>query len=702
MRYGIVFLLPLLLISISLNEVYATTYTTPEGETVRVQVGTVADTTCKDGSTKMISSAGTGIRNIIKEDTADAALYSCDVVDIEFDLSAVGDNVTIINATLQLDINSVTNGINCDVRHQNHTSAYYSDGDDFYDEIINGTQYVANDSFCTTTGTNKTVTFSSEAYTDIQNALVTDLFNIGLFFNDVVRDASVHVFQIDNSYLILEYIVPPDAVDDLTYANLGSSTVDLIWTEPGLNGGNVTNYLINYTTPFGDPQTFLANSTNLYYNVTGLVFGTDYSFRTSVLTEVGYNATGNILNITTPTTTYSTLAPTSLTVNDCYHTCTTQLNLEWLASAMDNINGYRIFMETPVGGGWSVETANTTTTTLYYNDTSLTAGTFYNYKVASLNGSGISGNSSAYAYSPHKLPDAVDDLVITTNDLLQFLGEWTAPTLYGTLTGYQVNYTTPAGDPQTIYTSTNPDTDITISGLDPTIEHSFRVSPVTNHGINATGNIENATLTIAIEIGNLDLSVQTNPDVIPIWFELFNVDNSTDDVQVRFDSALTVDCVVTDRLTNTDTTYTGLSETAATGYVYHNFTVTNAGNAILDWDCYDQTDSTLNGQYTLTRNAASSGVGGVGNVPLFAQMSNFTAGLYGTDGELAGIDLITMFIVIVSMLGFNRYNPAVGVGVMATFLGAAWYFELIPWTSGAFGAIALVVVLAIGQGMKNR
>ena len=302
----------------------------------------------------------------------------------------------------------------------------------------------------------------------------------------------------------------------------------------------------------------------------------------------------------------------------------------------------------------------------------------------------------------YHLPDAITDLNITTNDLLQFLGSWSAPTLYGTLVGYQINYTTPAGDPQTIYTSTNPDTSIIISGLDPTTEHSFRVSANTVHGINATGNIENATLTIPIEIGELDLSVQTNPDVVPIWFELFSVNNTTDDVQVRFDSALTVDCTVTDRLTNNDTVYTGLSETSATGYVYQNFTGTNAGNAILDWDCYDQTDATINGQYTLTQNAAAAGVGGLGNVPIFSQMNNFTDGLYGTDGELAGIDLITMFIVIVSMLGFNRYNPAVGVGVMATFLGAAWYFELIPWTSGAFGGLALVLVLAIGQGMKKR
>jgi hypothetical protein len=316
--------------------------------------------------------------------------------------------------------------------------------------------------------------------------------------------------------------------------------------------------------------------------------------------------------------------------------------------------------------------------------------------------SGVSENSTAYAASTHKLSDWVTDLTVTPNALLQFDAAWTAPNLWGTLLGYQINYTTPAGDPQTIYTSTNPGVTATISGLNPTVEYSFRVASVTNHGINATGgNISNSTASSEIAVGDLTFAPGTNPDVEPIWFANYIVDSTTNDVQVRYDSALTVDCTITERIANNVNTYTGLSETAATGYVYHNFTVTNSGNDILDWDCYDQTDATINGQYALSQNAAASGVGGVGNIPMFSLMGNFTGGLYGTEGSFAGIDLITLFIVIVSMLGFNRKNPALGVGIMATMLGAAWYFELIPWTSGVLGGIAVVLVLAIGQGTKR-
>ncbi len=494
---------------------------------------------------------------------------------------------------------------------------------------------------------------------------------------------------------------PPNPITSLSYANLNSNSVDIIFTLPTSNGtGTFQTFTLNSTTPFGAPLTFNQNTTNIFANVTGLTFGTDYSFRAALVTEISYNTTGSyILNITTPTTVYSGVAPTDLTVNDCYHTCTTQLNLEWTAALMDSINGFRIFFETPIGNGFTTLTSNTTTTTTYYNDTGLTPGQFYNYKVAALNGSGISENSTAYAQSPHKLPDSVTDLVITTNDVLQFLGSWTAPDLFGTLNGYQINYTTPAGDPQTIYTSTNPGVTATISGLNPTVEYSFKVAANTYHGINATfGNIENATASSEIAVGDLSFDPGDNPDVEPIWYENYIVDTTTNDVQVRFNSALTVDCTITERIANNVSTYNGLSETAAIGYVYHNFTVTNAGNDILDWDCYDQSDSTINGQYSLTQSESASGAA---NIPMFGLMANFTGGLYGTEGEFAGIDLITLFIVIVSMLGFNKKNPALGVGIMATLLGAAWYYELIPWTSGVLGGIAVVVVLAIGQGLKK-
>ena len=487
----------------------------------------------------------------------------------------------------------------------------------------------------------------------------------------------------------------PDGVTGFTIINPTVDTLNGTYTASIPFGFSVTGYEVLQDNVFlsypGNVTTFLASLLDPV---------TSYEFSVRALTSFGnstwVNATGT--TVTSP--------PTSLVVTDCYHTCTTQLDLNFLApDPSTGVNGYKIERETPVGNGWNVLVANTSSTDLFYNNTSLNAGQFYNYRIYALTPDGESEVSNTYAASPHKLPDSIDDLVVTSNELLQFLLAWSTPDLYGFLSGYMINYTTPVGDPLIIHTADTGSSSVSavLSGFDPTLETSFRISAVTGHGTNATlGNIVNATLTNEIQVGDLDFSVQINPNVIPISYVLYSVDSNTDDVQVQFDSSLTVDCNVSYRLAGTNVTYSGLSETTSGSFVYHNFTVTNAGNDILDWDCFDQTDGTINGQYSLTQSLASSGVGGIANVPLFAQINNFSGGLYGTSGDFGGIDLITMFIVIVSMLGFNRTNPALGVGVMATMLGAAYYFELIPWTSGVLGGIAVVVILAIGMGLKKR
>ena len=490
----------------------------------------------------------------------------------------------------------------------------------------------------------------------------------------------------------------PDPVTLFTIISATIDTLTLNFTAAIPFGYEVTDYEVLRDNVF---LSYIGNVTSHVDTLLDPVTSYEYSVRalSSFGNSTWVNATGT--TVTSP--------PTGLTVNDCYHTCTTQLNLEWIAPVPSTgVNGYKIEFESPIGDGWGTLVGNTTDTTLFHNDTSLANdGVFHNYRVIALTPDGESQVSNTFAYTTHKLPDSVDDLVVTTNALLQFILNWGTPELHGSLSGYNINYTTPAGDPLIIEdgnTGSSSTTD-TISGKNPTVEYSWRVAAVTNHGVNATfSNISNGTLTSEVAVGDLEdsITVQVNPDAEPIWYVLMNTNTVQDVVQVRYNSNLEVDCNVDRRIAGTTTNFTSLSETIASGYVYHNFTLNNAGYDIIDWDCFDQTDPTIDGQYSLTQGMSASGVGGFANVPIFAQMGNFSAGLYGTDGDFGGIDLITMLIVIVSMLGFNRTNPALGVGVMTTMLGAAWYFELIEWQGAMLGAVAMVLVLAIGMGLKKR
>jgi len=95
---------------------------------------------------------------------------------------------------------------------------------------------------------------------------------------------------------------PPNPITDLAATNPTFSTIDLAWTEPGLNGGTLEGYQINFTTPFGNPLSVITNNTNTTTTsviVGNLLTATDYSFRVSAWTNNGNNAAGNIANQTT-------------------------------------------------------------------------------------------------------------------------------------------------------------------------------------------------------------------------------------------------------------------------------------------------------------------------------------------------------------------------------------------------------------------
>lgn len=73
------------------------------------------------------------------------------------------------------------------------------------------------------------------------------------------------------------------------------------------------------------------------------------------------------------------------------------ITLAWTfpeASNGGSIQGYKIERESPTGGGFSTLVANTESPSAFYEDTTVSAATEYNYRVSAINRSGTSSASN--------------------------------------------------------------------------------------------------------------------------------------------------------------------------------------------------------------------------------------------------------------------------------------------------------------------
>ena len=478
----------------------------------------------------------------------------------------------------------------------------------------------------------------------------------------------------------------PDAVTNLTTSStLSSITINYDAAVP--YGYPVTGYKLERESPVGGGFTVLSTNIGIVttYTDTGLSPVVEYNYRITPLSSIGDGVSATINYTTLPP------APTGLTASS---TITGNMDLSWTSpSPSTGVTGYHIQRADGVGNAYATIVADTGNTNTTYTDTGLTQGIVYVYRVAEITSFGESNYSNTYSMTTYYLPNAVTDLTVTTNNLLQFVLNWSQPTLYGTLTGYQLNYTTPAGVPQTIYSNSIQDTNTKISGFDPTVEFSFRVAPITIHGTNATGNIVTAQVTSQIEIGDISVSGQATPDTRDIVFSMETLDNNTNVITATFDPALELNCEISQPALGTTQDYPSISETLDGADAYHEFTINNSAGNIVEIDCHDTTDNTISASYTLRTDEIGNNT--TDSIISIQQIKDFTDGTLGGSDSIGGVSLIILAVGIIGMIGFNRTHPAIGIGMFVVVMGGARYFNLIGDVEGVIGIIALLIVLAV-------
>jgi len=483
----------------------------------------------------------------------------------------------------------------------------------------------------------------------------------------------------------------PSQVTGLAVTTTSTSVLGLTWSTPAANGAAITGYKIERSLDNSSWSTVSADTgnTNTSYSDTGLSSGTQYYYRVSAINSNGNGSASASANTFTLNN-----APTLFSISG-NSTDTSAIDFAWTAPS-GTVTGYHLECEDPVGTGFVDAVANTGTSATTYQATGLASNIIYNCKASAINAGGESASSNQYTATTFHVPDGVDDLAASPTNLSTMALTWSTPTSYApSILGYQINYTSSGGSPLTIFaantgTST---TSATITGLTISATYGFRVSAITIHGTNATGNIVESATTSNYELGDLTTPDIENTNGAAIFYDRTDPDDTTINLDVTYPDTFDLSCDVTTKFARTNQTYSNLDQALVTAETVKStlqFTG-EKGNDIINVNCYDEITGT-----------SQIYVVYVDQFPFLDQIDNFRNGTYGTFGMIGAIDGISLMVVIIGMIGFNRINDFAGVIFTIIAVGALSAFGIIQLWEIVFPILALIVVVAYGKTRHDQ
>lgn len=225
---------------------------------------------------------------------------TCQVAYAVWDLSTIPFGSTMTSGTIEYDTTAELNPVDC----QFVISSTNTIGQQMYDDgrfAGAGVNATSKSSTCKGVADGKVENFLSSSFSTFESKFGSTMTLLTTTMTKGVTNARDALdrnsdFRDNDAELTITYYVfpPPDAVDDLTSPSQSYGSIDLLWTQPGLHGETCEGYQINYTTPWGNPNTIITNNTGTCTTsttISGLSISTDYTFGVSVWTAGGNNAT---------------------------------------------------------------------------------------------------------------------------------------------------------------------------------------------------------------------------------------------------------------------------------------------------------------------------------------------------------------------------------------------------------------------------
>jgi carboxypeptidase T len=213
-------------------------------------------------------------------------------------------------------------------------------------------------------------------------------------------------------------VCAPAAPSGLTATPVSQTRIDLAWTD---NSDNESGFQVERS-PDGTTWTpvYTTTANVMVYNDTGLTCGSSYYYRVRAYNAGGESDYSNVANAATVVC--APAAPSSLTATPVSQT---RIDLAWTDNS-DNESGFQIERSLD-GSTWIWTPVYTTTANVtVYNDTGLTCGTTYYYRVRAHSAGGDSGYGSvANAMTIVCVPAAPSGLTATPVSQTQIDLAWT-------------------------------------------------------------------------------------------------------------------------------------------------------------------------------------------------------------------------------------------------------------------------------------
>jgi len=486
--------------------------------------------------------------------------------------------------------------------------------------------------------------------------------------------------------------------------------VVVTWETPSSNGGSdLTQYNV-YRKQGSGAYSLIDNTTGLSINDTlPSLLSTNFNYKIHAVNNVGESTAYTDTTITT----FDVPQAPVLTGT----TGTTVLS--WNTPTSDAIvTGYDIYRD-------SIFLTNVTTTS-HTDFTTIVFGNSYDYKIVAVSSLGDSVDSNTVTTTPETEITGMVALGITGTGAVI---DWDEPAYYqGQITSYNVYYSEITANVSTPTTLAGITTN-TYSNFAPTLDYDTTyIFGVTITSPLGTSGMSNHVTVITLEDSSIVSADPTTGG--SAWFDIDSVNTQsinviefqretqniggtlTDTLQVSYPSwwdemTCDVDYKFAQKteqyIEGTDMTAQTMASNANKQVIGFNFQ--SVDNEVIEVECAPQQttqDDGVSAKYVITQNSLgvlqSDGSYSVGlpTIPLVAQITAFTDGEYGTDGDLGALNIVGLFAILISMVGFNRLNPIVGVLLSASMIFILSWFGIITIPVTIVGAIALVIFLAWG------